>query len=783
MIPRVSNAIVLGAGTMGAQLACLLAGAGSRVRLLDLDARTAAAGLERVSKLRPSPLSSASDLGRITTGGFDTLEACVADADWILEAVVEQPEPKRALFERIDAALAGLDAKCATPLISSNTSGIPIAVLAEGRSARFRGAFLGTHFFNPPRYARLVELIPTADTDPSRVAWVEEFASRHLGKGTVRAKDRPAFIANRLGVHGLLRAISLAAELGLGPDEVDELTGPLIGRPKSATFRTLDLVGLDVAVAVADHCREALDDEAEAAAFAVPDVLRRLIADGRLGEKTGAGFFRKQGGEILALDFETLEYRPRRRLHSAAVEVARTEPDLRRRMVALAEAGARSSSDAGAAFLWRLSASELAYAAAVGPEVAADAEAVDRGMRWGFGWELGPFEQWDVLGPERLAGLLPSVGVEVPQLVDHLAAPGRGRFHRDGSSLDFETLDLRPDPAKAGALDLDARRLAVGGLPSNSSGALVDLGDGMLGCELSAKLNLIGLDTLDLLRRGVELASRGYDGFVVGTRAADFSAGANLALLLLEAEEDEWDQLDRSVRLFQGVTTAMRLAPVPVVVAPRGRTLGGGTELCLAADRRQALTETYIGLVETGVGLIPAGGGSTIMARRASEAVPNGVDADPFAFFSAALQTIAFARVATSAAEAVELGLLLPCDSLTADPDRQWADAVATARNLADTGYRPPADAPIRVVGRRGIAAAETLTYNELRAGRMSEHDRKIVLALTHVMSGGDIAEGTLVASGHLLDLEREAFLRLLGEPLTRARIRHTLKTGKPLRN
>ncbi len=782
MIPRVSNAVVLGAGTMGAQLACLLAGAGSRVRLLDLDAPTAAAGLERVTKLRPSPLYSASDLSRIVTGGFDTLEACVADADWILEAVVEQPEPKRALFERIDAALAALDPGRAAPLVSSNTSGIPIAVLAEGRSARFRQAFLGTHFFNPPRYARLVELIPTADTEPDRIAWVEAFASRHLGKGTVRAKDRPAFIANRLGVHGLLRAISLAGELGLGPDEVDELTGPLIGRPKSATFRTLDLVGLDVAVAVADHCREALDAEADAAAFAVPDVLRRLIADGRLGEKTGAGFFRRQGGEILALDFETLDYRPRRRLRSAAVELARTEPDLRRRMAVLAEAGARASSDAGATFLWRMTASELAYAANVGPEVAADTEAVDRGMRWGFGWELGPFEQWDALGPERLAGPLRAIGEVVPDLVSRLAARG-GRFHRDGSSLDFETLGLRPDPIQAGALDLDARRAAVGGLPSNASGALVDLGDGILGCELSAKLNLIGLDTLDLLRRGVELASRSYDGFVVGTRAADFSAGANLALLLLEAEEDEWAQLDRSVRLFHAVTTAMRLAPVPVVVAPRGRTLGGGTELCLAGDRRQALTETYIGLVETSVGLIPAGGGSTMMARRAAEAVPNGVDADRFAFFSAALQTIAYSRVATSAAEAVELGLLQPCDSITADPDRQWADAVATARRLADTGYRPPADTPIRVVGRRGIAAAETLTYNELRAGRMSEHDRKIVLALTRVMSGGDVAEGTLVAPAHLLDLEREAFLRLLGEPLTRARIRHTLKTGKPLRN
>ncbi len=783
MIPRAPNVIVLGAGTMGAQLACLLAGAGSRVRLLDLDAPTAAAGLDRVSRLRPSPLYAAADLARIATGGFADLEAAARDADWILEAVVEQLAPKRALFEQVDRALASLAPSAPGPLVSSNTSGIPIASLAEGRSGRFRAAFLGTHFFNPPRYARLLELIPTADTDPGRVAWVEAFASRHLGKGTVRAKDRPAFIANRLGVHGLLRAISLAQELGLGPDEVDDITGTLIGRPKSATFRTLDLVGLDVAVAVADHCREALEGDAEQAAFAVPDVLRRLVAEGRLGEKAGRGFFRKEAGEILALDFETLEYRPRRRLRSPAVELARAEPDLRRRLAVLASAAGRGAGDPGAAFLGGVTASELAYAAAVGPEIADGADAVDKAMRWGFGWELGPFEQWDALGHARVEAGVVAAGLAVPDLVRRTREAGLDRFHRDAAAIDFTTLALAAAPEPPGRLDLDARRAAGPALPSNAAGSLVDLGGGILGCELASKLNLIGLDTLDLLRRGLDLASTGYDGFVVGTRAADFSAGANLALLLLEAEEEEWAELDRTVRLFQGVATAMRLAPVPVVAAPRGRTLGGGTELCLAADRRQPLTETYIGLVETGVGLIPAGGGSTAMARRAAEAVPDGVDGDRFAFFAAALTTIAMARVATSASEAVQLGILQAADPVTADPDRQWADAVLTARHLAETGYRPPADAPIRVVGRRGIAAAETLTYNQLKGGQMSEHDRKIVLALARVMSGGDVAEGTLVAPGYLLDLEREAFLRLLGEPLTRARIRHTLKTGKPLRN
>jgi 3-hydroxyacyl-CoA dehydrogenase len=781
LIPRIQSVVVLGAGTMGAQLACLLAGTGARVQLLDLDADTARAGLERAQKLKPSPLYRPSDVDRISTGGFDTLEAAVSTADWILEAVVEQFEPKRQLFERVDQALAAASGARA-PLISSNTSGLPIGRLAEGRSERFRSAFLGTHFFNPPRYARLLELIPTPDTDPERIAWIEDAASRHLGKGTVRAKDRPAFIANRLGVHGLLTALALAEELGLGPDEIDDLTGPLIGRPKSATFRTLDLVGLDVAVAVADHCHDELVDDPDRDRFAVPPLLRRLVLDGRLGEKSGAGFYRKEGGEVLALDFASHEYRPRRRMTSPVIEVARTEPDLRRRLIALVDAAARSPEDRGACFLLRLTLSELGYALSVGPEIADDAEAVDRAMRWGFGWALGPFEMWDTLGAGRLTQRMAAARVALPDLANRLK-DGTTRFHEDGRALDFGSFELRDVAPHPGALDAGVWEASDTRLPSNASGTVRDLGDGILGLELHGKLNLIGLDSLDLLRRAIDLSASQYDGLVIGTRAPDFSAGANLALLLIEAEEGEWDELDRSVRLFQAVTTAMRLAPVPVVVAPRGRTLGGGAELCLAADRRQASIETYVGLVETGVGLIPGGGGSTAMARRAAERVPDGVPGDTFPFFRAALETIALARVSTSALDAQAIGLFDAADTMTADPDRQWTDAKSTARHLAEVGYRPPADAPIKVVGRRGIAAAEALTYNQLLAHQMSEHDRTVVLALTSVMSGGDVAEGTLLPAAYLLDLEREAFLRLLGEPLTRARIRHTLKTGKPLRN
>lgn len=762
MIPRYPKVVVLGAGTMGAQLACLLAGSGSRVTLLDLDAETARRGLKRVSALRPSPLYLASDLDRIRTDGFDNLADALDGAAWVLEAIVEQLEPKCALLARVDEALGDATER---PIVTTNTSGLSIAALAEGRSEAFRERFFGTHFFNPPRYARLLELVPLPETDPAAVAALAEFASRQLGKGTVMARDTPAFIANRLGVHGLLTALELAGRHGLGIEQVDELTGPLIGRPKSATFRTLDLVGIDVAVAVADHCYADLADDAQRERFAVPQRVRDLVARGALGDKSGAGFYRKVDGEILALDLGTSDYRPRQRLASAAIEMARNERDLGKRLAMLLAAKGDPATD----FLRDLFGAGLGYAAEVGPEIADDALSVDRAVRWGFGWELGPFETLDALGPAR------------DQLVGEAAGALPERFYANSSAWSFLAGALQPLQPLPGSTDLAAAR--TGNLPSNSSASVIELPDNVLGLELHDKLNIIGLDTIDMIRRAVALASERYDGLVIGTQANDFSAGANLALLLIEAEEGEWAELDRAALRFQAATFEIRHAPVPVVVAPRGRTLGGGAELVLAADRAQPLRETYIGLVEAGVGLIPAGGGSTAMARRAGESLPAGTDADLFPFFQHAFTTIAFAKVATSAAEARELGLIGWCEPTTANPDRQWTDAVRAVRILAETGYAPPGETLIRVLGRRGIAAVEALTYNQLAARQISEHDRRIVNELAHVMSGGDVAEGTRVSEQYLLDLEREAFLRLLGERLTRDRIRHTLKTGKPLRN
>lgn len=760
MRPRVADAVVVGAGTMGAQIAALLAATGARVRLFDMTEEVARGGLDRLAKIKPPPLYHASHTTRVRPGGLDAdgaLEAAVTDADWVLEAIIEQPEPKRALFERIDAALG-----VRTRWVSTNTSGLSIGALAEGRSDRFRHRFLGTHFFNPPRYTRLLELIPLADTDPAAVDTMRDYASRHLGKGTVVARDTPAFIANRLGVHGLMVALRLAQELGLGPDEVDELTGPLIGRPKSATFRTLDLVGIDVAAAVADHCHADLADDPDRETFAVPPVMRGLVERWRLGEKTGAGFYRKEDGEILALDLESGEYRPRRKVASGAVQMARNETDPAKRMRALLAA-----QDAAGEFLRRALAANLAYAARVGPAIAERVDDVDAAMRWGFGWDLGPFQLMDALG-DAAGTLLPEVDRPTPA-------------YRNGSAWSFESSEHEPMAPRPGTLDVAAARREA--LPSNAAATVLDLGDGILGLELHGKLNIIGLDTIAMVERAVELAAHEYDGLVIGTTAPDFSAGANLALILLEAEEGEWAELDRVVRRFQAATQAIRHAAVPVVAAPRGRTLGGGAELVLAADRAQTLAETYIGLVELGVGLIPAGGGSTTMARRIAERFPTGARDDLFALYSHVFMAIATATVAMGAWEARDLLLLSEADPVTADPDRQWADARATARHLADVGYRPPGDVRFPVLGRRGIAAAESLSYNQLVGGYISEHDRRLVLELAGVMSGGDVAEGTLVSEQHLLDLEREAFLRLLGERLTRDRIRHTLKTGKPLRN
>ena len=679
--------------------------------------------------------------------------------------------------------------------------------------------FLGMHFFNPPRYARLVELVPGPRTSPAAVGLARAIAADVLGKGVVDAQDAPGFIANRLGTQASLAALRLGRQLGLGVDEIDDVSGPLVGRPRSAVFRTIDLVGLDVFAAVVRSLAAAVPaDDPERELFELPPVVEAMLARGMLGTKTGAGFYRKSGDEILALDLDTMEYRPRRRVRSAAVETARQAADPTQRLSILLSA---PDGDTAASFVRQSLVRALWYAAWAAPGIAGSIADVDRAMRWGMGWERGPFETWDAIGPEPMASQLARAGLdEVPlaraahaaggfytehgtQQLDlaafrRAATPGEeegpGSQAPGGGAVDVERDGRPPEraavvgatripvPARPRVVELRRVRAEHGAIVGNAAASLLDLGSGLV-LELHGKLNIIGVDTIEMLARATGIAEERGMPLVVATDAADFSAGANVALLLMEAEDDEWDELERVTRRFQATTRGLRQAAVPVVAAIRGRVLGGGAEIAVAGDRTQAAAETYVGFVELGMGLIPAGGGSTEMARRAAALNPGGAWGDAFPAFARAFEAIATAKVSSGAEDARRLGLLRAEDAISIDPDRIVADALTVGRALLETGYRPPAERPIAVLGRRGIAAAESLTWNQLAGGYISEYDRELALSLARVMCGGDVAEGTEVDADHLLGLERETFLRLLGQAKTRDRIRHFLKAGKPLRN
>ena len=764
--PRVSSVAVLGAGTMGAQIAAHFANAGVPALLLDLDPRTAREGLERARRLKPDPLFTAEALARITTGGFDSDLARVADADWVLEAVVERLDVKRDLLARLDTV------RRPGTIVSTNTSGIPIAALAEGRSADFRKHWLGTHFFNPPRYLRLLEVIPTADTDPAVVQAVSWFADHRLGKGVVIARDTPNFIANHIALYGVLRMIEVLAEGRLTVEEIDAITGPAMGRPKSATFRTMDIAGLDVLALVVRNLYDRLP-AGRREAFDVPPLLARLVEKGWTGEKAGQGFYKRvrsaDGGTVIhALEPSTLEHRPPRPARLASLDAARSIEDVRERVKALF-----TGRDTVGEFLRRTLAPTLVYTAQVAPEIAHHVDDVDRVLQWGFGWELGPFELVDAIGAREVLDAWRQHGGsgEVPAILEEAVASGRNR--------------IRTAPLPAAGPDLEIlksakeRERVVAGNPGAS---LVDLGDGVLAVEFHSKMNAIGGDTIQMLGRGVVEAERNFQALVVGNDAVNFSAGANLLLLLLEAQEGNWDEIDLMVRAFQGGTSALRFAKVPVVVAPAGLTLGGACEVGLHGDRVQAAAETYIGLVEVGVGLIPAGGGTKEMLARAMESLAPGADLLPAT--QRVFETIGFGKVATSAADARQIGYLRAIDGVSMNRQRLLWDAKQVALARVREGYQPPLPRPAIRVGGDGVKAALQLgVHLAWRAGRISDHDAVIGRRLAGILSGGDLPHATAVSEQHLLDLEREAFLSLCAEAKTLERIAHTLKTGKTLRN
>ena len=765
MKARIRKAAVLGAGTMGAQVAAHLAGCGLDVVLLDMASpgpdRSAIArkGLEVLRKLKPSPLHRAEDLAFIRPGNFDDDLGLLAGAEWVFEAVVEDAEIKRKLYARVAPALS------ATALLTTNTSGLGIAGLAEALPAALRPRFFGTHFFNPPRYLHLLETIAGPQTDPALIGGLEAFAEAVLGKGVVRAKDTPNFIANRIGSYGFGVVLQAMMDLDLGIDDVDALTGPAIGRAKSATFRTADIAGVDICVKVAEHLYQAVPHDPEREAFRVPAFMKTMVERGWLGEKSGRGFYQKDGKQIRVLDWKTLEYRDRRSTRFPSVEAAASSADPAARLGQIL-----SGKDKGAEFLSRVMAATALYAAALVPEIADDFTAIDRAMQWGYGWGLPPFRLLDAVGLATVAEKARALGRTVPPVVAERVASGRKTFYDEGAPA-----------VAAGAVDLGAVKARGGLIKKNAGASFLDLGDGVALVEFHSKMNALGGDAIEMLRTSLKEAAARFDALVVGNQGEQFSAGANIMLVLLAAQEEEWDELDGMVRRFQDANMALKYAEVPVVAAPFGLTLGGGCEICLHSARVRASAETYMGLVEVGVGLIPAGGGTKEMALRALTRAAGVEGADSFPFLKRVFETIAFARVSTSGAEALAT-FLTPADSLSMNPDRLLADAKQVALGLARAGWRRPRPAEVPVLGRPALATFRAGIHNGERGARFSEHDSLVGTKLAGILCGGDRAPGT-APEQHFLDLEREAFLSLLGTRKTQERIQFMLKEGKPLRN
>jgi 3-hydroxyacyl-CoA dehydrogenase len=767
---RIGKIGVIGAGAMGSGIAALAASAGFPVVLLDVpgepDKNTPARnGVQRALKAKPPQFMTPDRAALITVGNTADDLMLLADCDWIIEAIIEQPVPKRQLFEQLERVISP------TAIVSTNTSAIPIRTLVESRTEPFRRRFLGTHFFNPPRYLHLLEVIPTERTAPEVVAAIRAFGERLLGKGIVIARDVPGFIANRLGIHGFLRAIRYMEELDLTIDEVDALTGPLIGRPKSATFRTGDISGIDVLAHVATGLSATTGED-----FVLPHWVRNLVAEKRLGEKTGAGFYKKVGKEILTLDWKTGEYAPAAKPVLKDLEFIQGLP-LNDRLHALTTAGGRH-----AEFIRKLLLSESHYTLTKTPEIASDIVSVDRAMEWGYAWESGPFKQMDAVGLEFLRGGFLTLGLGEPPL---LRTAQESFYRRPGNGERYLTFvgQYSPVDELAGHLSLDALRLRNRVMEQSPDAALYDVGEGVLLLEFRSKMNSLGEGVMQMLDAALDRADRGrHTGLIIGNDdPRTFTAGADLPFVLRQAAAGEWKALEAGVESFQRLVTSLRKKPFPVVVAPFGLTLGGGAEMTLHASRVQAHAELYVGLVEVGVGLIPAGGGTKELLFRFSEEIAAYDEADPFEAVKRAFKMIAMATTSTSALDARKLGFLRDGDRISMNRDHLLGDAKARVLELARDYVAPP-PRRIRALGREAIGNLEYAIWAMHEGGQASDHDVRIGHALARVLAGGD-GPPREVSEQDVLDLEREAFLSLLGTKETQQRIESMLKTGKPLRN
>jgi 3-hydroxyacyl-CoA dehydrogenase len=776
----IRKAAVLGAGTMGARIAAHLANAGLTVELLDLPSASglrsaiASRALDALLKAKPAAFYDPLYAGRIRPGNFEDDAPALAGCDWVIEAVVENPEVKRSLLRAIAPHLKP------DVILTTNTSGLPIAAIADALPPALRSRWFGSHFFNPPRYMRLVEIIPTAEADPVAVATVAHFCDQRLGKEVVLARDTPNFIANRIGIFVMLEAISLMQQEDLTIEEVDALTGAAVGWPKTGTFRLADLVGLDVMTHVASNFARLKG--VDSGPMTMPPFIATMVERRWIGDKAGQGFYRKEKGPDgkdlrFVLDWKTLEYHPAGRPKLPSLEMAKTVEHLPDRFRQLLSGDVKK--DKAARFHWRLFSAIWNYAADCLPEIADDVAAVDRSMRAGFNWEMGPFELWDAAGVRETVARM-----DAPSpIVQRLLEGGASSWYRAGKRECFDPVarSWRSVPQAEGVARIADFRTSHGVVKHNAGASVVDLGDGVGCIELHSPKNAIGGDIVRLITETLAPPDspqvRNFEAFVISGDADQFSVGANLMQLLLAVQEDEWDEVDLMVRAFQKMTSAIKFCPRPVVAAPFGFCFGGGAEIALAGIRRQAHAELYMGLVETGVGLLPAGGGCKEMALHADAA-------GTFDALRKNFETVAMAKVSTSAIEAQRLGFLAGGDRITMNRERLLPDAKHLARAVADAGYGPPTPrSDIPAAGESALATLKIGVYQMREGEFISDHDVKVANRVAYVLCGGTVTPGTLVSEQYLLDLEREGFLSLCGEKKTQERIAHTLKTGKPLRN
>ena len=793
---NIKKVVVIGSGIMGSGIACHFANIGVEVLLLDIvpreltDAETQKGltleskavrnrlvndHLANALKSKPSPIYHQSCASRISTGNTTDDMSKIATADWIIEVVVERLDVKQSVFEQIEKF------RKQGTLITSNTSGIPIHFMSEGRSEDFQKHFCGTHFFNPARYLKLFEIIPGPQTSSEVLDFLNVYGEKFLGKTSVVAKDSPAFIGNRIGIFGIMSLFHQVKEMGLTIEEVDKLTGPVIGRPKSATFRTVDVVGLDTLVHVANGIYENCKTDEVLELFKLPEFVNKMMENNWLGSKTGQGFYKKEGKEILSLDLDTLEYRSAKKASFATLELTKSiDKPIDRFKVLI------TGNDKAGAFYRENFSSMFSYCSNRIPEITDTFYKIDDTMKAGFGWENGPFEIWDAIGVQKGIELMEAEGYQPASWVTDMLASGNTSFYsiKEGATYfyNIDTKQTAKIPGQDAFIILNNIRESKK-VWHNSESIITDLGDGIINLEFTSKMNSIGADVLRGINKAIDLAENGYEGLVIGNQGTNFSVGANLAMIFMLAVEQEYEELNMAIKMFQDTMMRCRYSSIPVIAAPHGMTLGGGCELTMHSDRAVAAAETYIGLVEFGVGVIPGGGGSKEMALRASDLFrKNDVELNVLQEY---FLTVGMAKVATSAYEAFDIGVLQKGrDIVVVNKDRQIATAKQVALQMANQGYTQPVRrTDIKVLGKQALGMFLVGTDQMVAGQYISEHDQKIANKLAYVMAGGDLSEPNLVSEQYLLDLEREAFLSLCTERKTLERIQFMLTKGKPLRN